>query len=295
MKPIYEMSLIQVEVTNACINQCANCTRFVGHHPNPFFMDLDTVRKAIDSLEGYPGNIGLMGGEPTLHPRFREICKIYQEMIPDKRKRQLWTAGYKWDEYKDIIYETFDKDHISFNDHSTDDGKHSPLLDAVGELVKGKDNQKKLIDSCWVQQRWSASITPYGCYFCEVAAALDILFKGKNGWPIEKGWWNKTPEQFQDQVNSICFKCGAVLPIGEESDHASYDIVSKKNLKKLKELQSPKIKQGNYALYSKKWTLKEIAEKIKNWKPFNWRTRYCHSPEDYKQYDGEGNSEPRKK
>jgi hypothetical protein len=282
MIPIYQQKLVQIEVTNACINQCANCTRFVGHHLKPYFMDLDTVRKAIDSLEGFPGHIGLMGGEPTLHPQFKEICKIFQEMIPDRTRRELWTAGYKWDEYRDLIMETFDKERISFNDHSTDDGKHSPMLCAVKDLVKDKNIQKKLIDNCWVQPRWSASITPYGCYFCEIAEALDILFKGKNGWPIEKGWWNKTPEQFQDQVNAICYNCGAMIPLGETSDHATYDLVSKSNLKRLKELKSPKVLCGNYATYNKKWTEKEIEEKKENWKPYNWRSFYAHEPDDYK-------------
>jgi hypothetical protein len=279
MIPIFQQKLIQIEITNACINQCANCTRLVGHHKTPFFMDLETVKKAIESLEGYPGHIGIMGGEPTMHPQFREICKLFQELVPDKERRELWTAGYKWDEYKDIIYETFDKERISFNNHSTPDGKHSPMLVAIKDTVAIKD-QKEIIDNCWVQPRWSSSITPYGCYFCEVAAAIDIAFKGKNGYPIEKGWWNKTPEQFQDQVNAICYNCGAPIPIGETFDGATYDIVSRSNLKRLKEVESPKIKRGDFALYKRKWTKKQIQD-VKNWKPYNWRTFYANRPEDY--------------
>ena len=53
MKPIYESWLIQIEVTNACNHNCANCSRLVGHYRKPYFMDVDTVAKAIESLEGY--------------------------------------------------------------------------------------------------------------------------------------------------------------------------------------------------------------------------------------------------
>jgi hypothetical protein len=243
-------------------------------------MDLETVRKAIESLEGYPGNIGIMGGEPTLHPKFEEICQMFREMVPDKKRRQLWTSGHRWEEYKDVIYETFNIDHISFNDHSSDDGKHQPLLVAIKDIVK-KEDQKELIDNCWVQPRWSASITPYGCYFCEVAAAMDIMFEGGHGWPIEKGWWNKTPEQYQDQV-AICYNCGAMLPLGETSDHATYDLLSKSNLKKLKELKSPKVENKNYAVYYRKWTKPEIVKaQTGGWKPFQWRGHYEHCPEDH--------------
>ena len=282
MQPIWESKLIQIEVTNACINQCSNCNRCVGHHLKPFFMDLETVEKAIESLENYPGNIGLMGGEPTLHPQFPEICAIFQKKIPKKR-RELWTAGYKWDEYKYLIWTTFEKELISFNDHSSLDGKHHPFLVASKDIVPDSELRKALIDNCWVQKRWSASITPFGCYFCEVAAAIDIAMGGKNGWPIEKDWWKKIPSEFGKQLE-ICQNCGATIPIGETSDHASYDIISKSNLEKLK--NSPKIKYGNYALYEKKWNRDDIIAKSREWKPYQWRTFYAHSPEDYPKITG---------
>lgn len=284
MIPIYKMKLIQIELTNSCINQCANCTRFVGHHKKPFFMDLDTFNLALDSLEGYEGGIGIMGGEPTLHPQFAEICKIFRDKVPNRRKRELWTAGYKWEEYEPIIRETFDEDLISFNNHQSDDGKHTPLLTAINDLVDDPSERNKIINNCWVQQRWSASITPYGCYFCEIAGAYDILCGGGHGYPIQPGWWKREPKDFQDQVEAICGFCGANLPIGEQSDHATYDTVSRTNLMRLKRLGSPKMCAGNYALYTKKWTLKEIKEKSKNWKPANWRNHYEHTPQDHAAY-----------
>jgi hypothetical protein len=38
-------------------------------------MSLDYVEKCLDSLEGWPNRVGIMGGEPLLHPEFPEICK----------------------------------------------------------------------------------------------------------------------------------------------------------------------------------------------------------------------------
>lgn len=87
MKPIYDAWLIQIEVTNACNIGCANCTRFVGHHKKPYFMDLDFVEKAVDSLQDFKGGIGIMGGEPTLHPQFEEICRLLQRK---KNNSQMW-------------------------------------------------------------------------------------------------------------------------------------------------------------------------------------------------------------
>ena len=75
-------------------------------------MNLKYIEKAIDSLEGFPGRIGMMGGEPAMHPQFLEIIKIYEKKIP-RRKRQIWTAGHKWNEFKDEIERVFDKDLIN--------------------------------------------------------------------------------------------------------------------------------------------------------------------------------------
>jgi len=75
-------------------------------------MSLDQIRNAIESLEGFSGHIGLMGGEPAVHPDFVEILHIYKEMIPEKERRELWTAGYKWDEYKDEIKAFWDERSI---------------------------------------------------------------------------------------------------------------------------------------------------------------------------------------
>ena len=47
MRLLREMTVIQIEVTNACSLKCANCTRHVGHHRKPF-MELDYIEKAID-------------------------------------------------------------------------------------------------------------------------------------------------------------------------------------------------------------------------------------------------------
>lgn len=284
MRPLWEMTVIQIEITNVCNLRCTNCTRFVGHHSKSFFMEPDTVRQAIDSLEGFPGRIGLMGGEPTIHPQFEEICSIYREMIPDRRKRELWTSGHKWNEYKPIIDETFDRDRIAYNDHSGYDGKHHPLLVAAEDVVEDQDLMWALIDNCWVQQQWSASVTPKGAFFCEIAAARDWLLDGPGGWPIEKGWWKKAPHEFRDQVERYCTKCSAPLPLEGESDlrggrdGKAVEWVSKSNLAALQAGRSPRIKRGDYRLYVGTYTAADMIKNSENWNPSHFRTFIAHDP-----------------
>src|SRR3989338_7290862 len=284
MRPLYEMKLIQIEITNACVLRCANCTRFVGHHRKPFFMYVETFTNALDSLEGFPGHIGIMGGEPTLHPQLPEILRMMREKIPEKNRREFWTTGlHKWEQYKPILSETFDKERIAYNDHSQPDGVHQPLLVAAEDVIKDKKLMWELIDNCWVQMRWSASITPKGAFFCEVAAAADHLFDGPGGYPVEKGWWKKTPKEFADQVQRYCPKCSAAIPIPSYSDKAKHDLVSKSNFERLKRVMSPKYFAGNATLYDKEITVKDLENEKLATKQ-NYRTFVAHGPEDYPEY-----------
>lgn len=250
-------------------------------------MDLATVRKAITSLDGFPGRIGIMGGEPTLHPQFREILSIVREMIPDKSRREFWTSGFKWDEFKDDILETFDEGRIAFNDHTSETGRHQPLLVAIEEVVDDPELRALLIDNCPFQARWSAAITPKGGYFCEIAAAQSWLFDGPDGYPIEPGWWKRTPEQFQDQVDEYCGKCSGALPLPTYSDGRggrdgpTKDVVSPGNLERLKAVGSPKAQAGNYTLWTEKVTAVQIeAARVNGWNPREFRNFVAHNPED---------------
>jgi len=274
MKPIYQSWLIQIEITNACTFKCANCTRCVGHHTKPYFMDLATVEKAVDSLKGYldwkikGGKVGIMGGEPTLHRNFREICEMLQRKVP-ANKCALWTSGHKWGEYKKTIEKTF-RDCVLYNDHTGPAQKHQPVLVAIEEVVPNRKLMWELIDNCWIQQQWSASITPKGGFFCEVAAALDLAFDGPGGYPLEDGWWNKTPEQFRDQVERYCPMCSGALPMLPHSISEGKDFISPKNYERLLKLKSPKILRGEYEIYDKVLDEKTIRSCRQEWKPWQY-------------------------
>ena len=283
MRELSEMDTIQIDVTNACHLRCANCTRHIGHHKTPFFMEPELVEKAIDSLEGFEGRIGPMGGEPFMHPQIEEIIEIFSKKT-HRRKRQIWTAGFNWEKNKDLIYEHFDEDLANYNDH-TAPGKHQPLLVAIDDVVDDKELVNELIDNCWVQEQWSASITPKGGFFCEVAASLDYLLDGPGGVPIEKGWWKKSLSEFKNQISTSCIKCSAPLPLPSESDGfggrtgPTKDTMSTSNYEILKE-RSVKVKKGNYKIMDTKFTNEDIIKNSFAWTPSRYREFISHKFED---------------
>lgn len=105
------------------------------------------------------------------------------------------------------------------------------------------------VDKCWVQESWSASINNKGAFFCEVAAALDDLFGGPGGWPVEPDWWKRTPKDFQAQMDWACRKCGAALPLTRiRNSQDPKDDVSPGNLERLIQIKSKKVARGEYAV-----------------------------------------------
>jgi hypothetical protein len=280
MRSPADMQTIQIDITNACSKRCSNCTRFCGNYKKSFFMDFDTFKRAINSLDGYDGVTGIMGGEPTLHPEFERFVlyirakfgerkeknrMIYpqREFIKEVRRREfeshilrkgdagcgnfkmygpgLWSnMGPTYLKYYELIQDSFNVQFL--NDH-INSSFHQPGLFARKDLGIPDDEWIQIRDKCWIQNEWSATITPKGAFFCEIAGALDMLFDGPGGWKIEKDWWKRTPEEFGDQLR-WCELCGFALDTFMRDAEEKIDDVSPTLYAKLKEIDSPRLKTG---------------------------------------------------
>lgn len=265
MRSPRDMQVIEIDITNACIHSCSNCTRFCGHHKRPFFMTFEDFKRAVDSLDDFYGMVGVMGGEPTLHPELEKFADYIREKRVKKKERiargpisdmqanilatvdradskVLFLSSISSGYYKhfEVINDTFSRQLL--NDHRNE-VMHQALLMSRKELGISDEEWKKKRDSCWVQNAWSATITPKGAFFCEVAGALDMLFDGPGGWPVESGWINRTPAEFGDQLY-WCEMCSACLDAPKRLSNDERDDVTPKIYKKLLEIGSPKAKNG---------------------------------------------------
>jgi hypothetical protein len=257
MRNIYDMAIIEVEITNLCNNTCSNCTRFCGHYTKDkiYFISEDDFRKILRNLKDFPGRIGMMGGEPTLHPNFKRLVEIFIEERPDIKQRYLLTNMTNDYKYEHIYKETFVD--VNKNDHISDSIKHTPILVSSNSIMKDfnipEEQIKQWIDNCWVQNTWSATVTPKGAFFCEVAGMLDYLFNGPGGVNIDEvpDWWKLPIESYKNQIDWACSKCGCAIPLIPRISNESTDDVSEDNLKLLKEVNSPKVQKGKYCLYNK--------------------------------------------
>jgi len=260
---------IQVDVTNRCLRDCSNCTRSLSHAREPFDMSLDTFEAAMNALKDFPTVsppnphrqnfgvkvVGLIGGEPTLHPDFWELCHIAIQALPARRNRGLWTSVASYAKCQYV------RDHfayINFNPHWPA-SKHHPVLVAIRDVIADEKQMWELIDRCPYQSIWASSITPKGFFFCEIAGALDMVFNGPGGNPIEPGCWALSLDHFRDQMERWCPRCGGAIPMNtsrHRADKERLDDISPSNLKALAKLGSPRIHRGRYVLFdSEKYSL----------------------------------------
>ena len=275
MRPIFSADTIQIDITSHCFMSCLYCSRYSRHlrGDQRAHMTIEQFATALGTLKIWPGKVGIIGGEPLLHPDFEEICSMLRAIF-HRNRLGLWTSGGKnLQRYVEIIHQTFA--FVAYNEHNTEQlrtCKHQPLTVAISEVINDEATRKVLIDDCWVQRTWCPTINHFGAYFCEVAAAQDALLNdGKNAWPVEHGWWKKTPEQFQDQVHALCGNCGMAIPMERELILKTTEKFTPGLLAKFREKGLNKVEEGDVELFEHEFTREELLANSESWTPGNYR------------------------
>jgi hypothetical protein len=145
-----------------------------------------------------------------------------------------------------LIERTFG--YVNNNQHKSE-CRHSPILVAISDVIPDAAERERLIDNCWLQEMWSATITPKGFFFCEVAGAMDMLFGGPGGLPVEPGCWRRPLEDFREQIERWCSRCGVPLNLRGRIDHEGIDDISASNIAELTARHSHRIAAGLYKLH----------------------------------------------
>ena len=276
-----QMFIICIDVTNKCDLACSNCTRLLANQEKLWEMSPENFRLALQSLKDYFGIIAMIGGNPCMHSRFPELCRIFEEEIPNRLQRGLWTNNpFKHEELCRDVFGTYNLnahgverakaglERITTN--AREDGKvvwtymgnsiHAPLLTAVKDIYP-KEVMWDQIVKCEINRDWSATIIERNgvlkAYFCEVAASFDIARGGDHGHDVFPGWWKQRIEAFGDQVKHFCPGCGvpAKQKGNQDSDEidtytqSNADIALKDPERKVKLLEKPEVETRRVTQY----------------------------------------------
>jgi len=275
MKPIYDAWFCHIEITNYCWKNCVYCSRFSRHirKDQRFHMSLDKIEQALRSLKNWRNGIGIIGGEPTLHPQFKEICELLLDYFPPQRYG-LWTTGGKGFTRNVHQINTTFKYLIAYNEHNEFQQnvcRHQPATLAIDDIVKDENVKKKLIDNCWVQLNWCPSIGDKGAFFCEVAYALDTILDGPGGYEVIPGWWQKEPKDFKDQVDRYCGRCGMPVPFTRQLLKDKRELISRGNYDLYKILNLPCMSDDQVEIFDEILTKEDIEKFTQGWDPRNYR------------------------
>ena len=247
------MHIICIDVTNKCDLACSNCTRLLENQDHFWDITPENFRLALRSLKGYWGVIAMIGGNPCMHKNFAELCQIFEEEVPNKLQRGLWTNNYF--KHRELCEKTFGTFNLnSHGEQRAEEGltelatvarstggvawnysghsDHAPLLTAVKDLYPEQEMWDR-IANCDINREWSASIVQnkgkLRAYFCEVAASFDLARGTDHGMPLTEGWWNKQITDFSDQVKRFCPGCGVPAKQKGNKDYEEIDTYTDSN------------------------------------------------------------------
>lgn len=205
---IWRQGVMQIWVTRACDKACCGCTQGSNLAGRPGMITTDQYAQALDSLRGYFGVIGMFGGNPSIHPHFKQLCAILRDRVPYEQ-RGIWCNHPLTPENAKEMALTFNPNVSNLNLHQdqsaydmfaqywpgarhqlkglTLDSEHTSWWRSPTDLGVPEEERWERISQCDVNQLWSAMIYPFRGRMvgsiCEIMGAMDMLKQDDPNWP----------------------------------------------------------------------------------------------------------------
>lgn len=198
---------VQIEITTDCNLKCFNCDRFCRQAPSKEQMSVEQIRKFIKNITDQKyvwDKIDILGGEPTIHPDFKNIIDLFSEYQYKHTGTEvtLITNGYKRDPVE--LYKSLPR-NIKINNTN----KSSPINYFESICVAPIDYELyKDVDytmGCPNTYMCGITLSRYGFYCCGVAAGIDRVIGFNVGLKDLK---QVTEESIRYQLGIFCKYCG---------------------------------------------------------------------------------------
>lgn len=208
--PLYKRSRdhLEIDITYYCNLKCYDCNRSCAQAPTNEHITAEQIKKLIK--ESISNNvqwkrIGILGGEPTLHPQLFEILNLlldYKKIFSPKTQILLVTNGYG-----ERVKETLSK--IPKEIEIRDTRKTSiiqPYFRSfnVAPIDQPGYRNADYSNGCQVMSTCGMGLTPYGYYPCAMAGGIDRVF----GFDIGRKELPSPDDSMRDQLKVLCKLCG---------------------------------------------------------------------------------------
>lgn len=201
---------INILITNVCNLSCGGCSQHCGYIQKEklWNISIDQLKWNIELLidcKGKIEKIGIFGGEPTIHPEYEKILEMLKNF--KEIKFQIFTNGIKkyqdkWNHYYSPVYKDKNSEKV-----------FTPTSVAPMDILKVDDKTfywEKAQKDCFMYNFCCSIIYNNKAYFCEPAAAWDIMTGENNGWDLKWGEdpFKRTDDEIEKQALNFCYRCG---------------------------------------------------------------------------------------
>ncbi|MFH1835177.1 MAG: radical SAM protein [Methanobacteriota archaeon] len=248
-KNIPNLKKVEIEITTRCNLHCYNCDRSCRQAPSRESMSLEQIKKFVNESINLNWDwecIGVIGGEPTLHPEIIKILKILKKFKLFKRnnnnecKIEVVTNGFGTATNKVLSNLPLWVDIRNSNKKSPNQTFETYNIAPIDlENVKNVD----FSTGCIICSRDGLGLTRYGYYPCGAGASVDRVFGKDIGI---KRLENVNIPNLTTQLKILCSYCG----------HFKYGNIDSKKVKRVaisktwkKAYEEYKLKKPSLKLY----------------------------------------------
>lgn len=201
-------SLIELDITYRCNLHCINCNRSCKQAPSTKQITIEQVQMFIkESIEKNIKweRIGVLGGEPTLHPDVLEILSLLIEYKKNSHSNVnivLYTNGYG-NKVADVLSKVPIDIEITNSKKTSERNKFYPFNKAPRDSILFKNAD--FSNGCTITSYCGIGLTPYGYYCCSIAGSIDRVF----GFDMGRKELPSTNDAMVDQLKVFCKLCGS--------------------------------------------------------------------------------------
>lgn len=224
----------EIHLSYRCNLSCTNCNRMSFlHQPHTTDMTLEDLTEFLDqarALDWYPALL-LIGGEPTLHPDFYELCRACVEFAREGERRGLSFEG------KEGLVQLWSNQLTAASRAACDKVRAELGVSVVGETIKTRSEVLSIDDmyvspadmgfpvreACWQHASLicGISVDAGGYSPCASGGAIDgILGLGFRTKRLADLF---DPEKVREITDRMCQHCGWQLSTIGFPGHATPD------------------------------------------------------------------------